>query len=78
MLPGKMHDDELDIDASLVRRLVATQFPQSADGPIEPVQSAGTENAIFRLGDELAARLPRIPRLDGSTVQVEKEHQWLP
>ena len=70
-----MHADEVEIDASLVRCLLVAQSPQWADLPIEPVQSAGTDNAIYRLGDELAARLPRIP---SATGQVEKEHRWLP
>jgi len=36
---GKMHVDEVDTDASLVRRLLAAQFPQWANLPIEPVVS---------------------------------------
>ncbi len=75
MSTGKMHTDELDIDASLVYRLLAAQFPQWADLPIEPVHSAGTDNAIYRLGSALAVRLPRI---ENATGQVDKEHQWLP
>jgi aminoglycoside phosphotransferase (APT) family kinase protein len=70
-----MHADELETDASLVRRLLAAQFPRWADLPIEPVPSAGTDNAIYRLGAELAVRLPRIARAAG---QVEKEQRWLP
>jgi aminoglycoside phosphotransferase (APT) family kinase protein len=75
MSAGKMHADELRIDVSLVGRLLAAQFPQWADLPIEPVHSTGTDNAIYRLGDDMAVRLPRI---HGATGQVEKEHQWLP
>ncbi len=33
------------------------------------------DNAIYRLGEDMAVRLPRIP---GATGQVDKEHQWLP
>jgi aminoglycoside phosphotransferase (APT) family kinase protein len=62
-------------NASLVRRLLAAQFPQWADLPIRPVESAGTDNAIYRLGDELSVRLPRI---DWAVGQVDKEQQWLP
>jgi aminoglycoside phosphotransferase (APT) family kinase protein len=72
---GKMHADEVETDASLVRRLLAAQFPQWADLPITPVPSAGTDNAIYRLGDDMAVRLPRI---HGATEQVDKEHRWLP
>jgi aminoglycoside phosphotransferase (APT) family kinase protein len=70
-----MHVDEVDIDVSLVGRLLAAQFPQWADLPIEPVHSAGTDNAIYRLGSDLAVRLPRI---EEATGQVDKEHRWLP
>lgn len=59
----------------LVRRLVAVQFPQWASLAVEPVESAGWDNTIFRLGSDLAVRLPR--RRIGAE-QVRKEHQWLP
>lgn len=72
---GKMHADEVDIDSALVRKLLVAQFPQWADLPIEPVQSAGTDNAIYRLGDDMAVRLPRI---QGATGQIDKESLWLP
>ncbi|HEU5423143.1 MAG TPA: aminoglycoside phosphotransferase family protein [Nitrolancea sp.] len=71
---GKMHAGELDIDAALVRRLLAAQFPQWAELPLAPVPSAGTDNALYRLGAELAVRLPRIQE---ATAQVEKEQRWL-
>jgi len=72
---GKMHADEVDIDSSLVARLLAGQFPQWADLPLSPIQSAGTDNAIYRLGDEMAVRLPRVA---WATEQVDTEHRWLP
>ncbi len=69
-----MHAGERDIDLPLVRRLVADQFPRWADLPLAPVHSHGTDNAIYRLGDEMAVRLPRI---EAATGQVDKEHLWL-
>jgi aminoglycoside phosphotransferase (APT) family kinase protein len=45
-----MHDDEVDTDADLARRLLASQHPQWADLRVERVPSAGTDNAIYRLG----------------------------
>jgi len=69
----KMHTDELDIDAAQVRRLLAAQFPQWAGLPIEPVVSAGTVNALFRLGQDMAVRLPRI---HWAVKDVEKNHHW--
>jgi len=46
----KMHADEVDTDVSLVRRLVAAQFPRWADLPIEPVRSAGRLRAVIDFG----------------------------
>jgi aminoglycoside phosphotransferase (APT) family kinase protein len=71
----KMHDDEVDTDVSLVVRLLATQFPQWSGLPVAPVDSAGTQNAIYRLGNNMAVRLPRI---EGAVSDVHKEHHWLP
>jgi aminoglycoside phosphotransferase (APT) family kinase protein len=67
--------DEVDINASLVGRLVAAQFPQWADLPVEPVEVDGWDNSTFRLGARMAARLPSAARY---APQVEKEHRWLP
>jgi aminoglycoside phosphotransferase (APT) family kinase protein len=75
MSVGKMHVDEVETNVSLVARLLATQFPQWANLPIEPVPSAGTDNALYRLGADMVARLPRI---HWAIDQVNKEHQWLP
>ncbi|MFC8895421.1 aminoglycoside phosphotransferase family protein [Streptomyces cinereoruber] len=63
------------IDTALVRRLIAAQFPEWAGLPVRAVDSAGTDNAMYRLGDDLAVRLPKA---DGSEAQVEKERHWLP
>ncbi len=71
----RMHIDEVETSVSLVARLLMAQFPQWADFPIEPVRSAGAHNALYRLGDNMVVRLPRIPRAVG---EVDKEHQWLP
>lgn len=70
-----MHPDEAFTDAALVSRLITAQFPLWAALPIERVASSGTDNALYRLGDKLVVRLPRIHWAVG---QVEKEQQWLP
>lgn len=67
--------DEVRIDVALVRRLVAAQFPEWADLPVEPAGAAGFDNAIFRLGTDLAVRLPR--RQLGAD-HLEREYRWLP
>jgi len=71
----KMHADELDTDAALVERLLIEQFPHWADLPIEPVLPMGTDNALYRLGDDMVVRLPRRPR---DSITLEKERWWLP
>jgi aminoglycoside phosphotransferase (APT) family kinase protein len=71
----KMHPDEVATDVALVRRLLTQQFPEWADLPISRVSSYGTDHDIYRLGDGLAARLPRIGWAAG---QAAKEAEWLP
>lgn len=66
---------EVAIEAGLVRRLLAAQFPRWADLPVKPVGSPGMDNMTFRLGTDMSVRLPRLPRWAG---QVDREQRWLP
>ena len=75
MSGARMHDDEFEIDADLVSGLLTRQFPQWAHLPLEPVPSAGTDNALFRLGDHMVVRLPRI---QWAVEGVDMEQEWLP
>jgi aminoglycoside phosphotransferase (APT) family kinase protein len=75
MVSEKMHADELEIDDALVRQLLAEQFPEWSELPLSRVEPMGTDNAIFRLGDELALRLAR---RKGPTEPGGKELDWLP
>ncbi|MBT2468256.1 aminoglycoside phosphotransferase family protein [Streptomyces sp. ISL-66] len=75
MPAGKMHAGEPDVDTALVRRLIAAQFPQWAALPVERVDSVGTSNAMYRLGEDMAVRLPRT---EGAAGDVATEHRWLP
>jgi aminoglycoside phosphotransferase (APT) family kinase protein len=72
---SKLHDDEVDVDAPLVARLLDEQFPQWAGLPVRVVAASGTDNVTFRVGDDFAVRLPRGPRTQG---QAEKDLRWLP
>jgi len=70
-----MHDGEIDIDTELVRRLVAAQRPDLSRLEIRAVRSTGTVNAIFRVGEHLCARLPRVRQW---ASDLEREWHWLP
>lgn len=52
-MAGRLHHDEIDSDVDLVGRLLEKQLPQWADLPIERVSSTGTDNAMYRLGDDM-------------------------
>ena len=54
-----------------VRALVDAQFPAWRGLPVRRVAPHGTVNAIFRLGDRLAARFPLVRR------DVEDAREWL-
>src|SRR5260370_20050454 len=70
-----MQPNEMPTDAPLVGGFLAGNFPNGASFPIEPVHSAGTDNAIYRLGEDMAVRMPRI---QSATAQIDKEHHWTP
>lgn len=65
---------EVEIGEDLVRALLAAQHPDLAHLPIAHAAS-GWDNAMFRLGDDMAVRLPR--RLVGVEL-IENEQRWLP
>ena len=75
MCVDDLRADEVNIDLSLVCRLVAAQFPQWAELPIKPVEAGGVDNRTFHLGEDMAVRLPSGPWY---ALQVEKEQKWLP
>jgi len=62
------------IDESLVRRLIAAQFPEWSELPIKPVVPGGWDNRTFRLGEKM---LVRIPSAEAYATQVEREQRWL-
>jgi len=70
-----MHDDEVEVDDALVRRLISAQMSDLAELPLAKVEPWGTDNAIWRLGDDLVVRLPRI---HWATKQIELEATWMP
>lgn len=71
----KMHADEFEIDIELVQGLLSKQFPSWAHLPLTSVPSIGTDNALYRLGDKMVVRLPRI---EWAVDAIEKESAWLP
>ena len=65
---------EVDIDAGLVRRLLRAQHPDLAALPIA-LAASGWDNAMFRLGNDLALRLPR---RQAAAQLIGHEQRWLP
>jgi aminoglycoside phosphotransferase (APT) family kinase protein len=65
---------ELDVSEALVRALLEEQHPDLAGRRLRLVAN-GWDNVLFRIGDDLVARLPR----RGLAVPlVEHEQRWLP
>ncbi len=62
------------IDRALVTTLLAEQHSDLAHLPVQVVD-AGWDNALFRLGEHLAVRLPR--RAAAATL-IDHEQTWLP
>ena len=65
---------DITVSPSLVQALLEEQHPDLALLPLVKV-AEGWDNTLFRLGDELAVRLPR--RAASATL-IENEQRWLP
>ncbi|MFF7445509.1 MULTISPECIES: phosphotransferase [unclassified Streptomyces] len=70
-----MTTTETDITEDLVRELLREQHPDLADLPLK-LGALGWDNQVWRLGDDLAVRLPWAT---GSADELlRKEHTWAP
>jgi aminoglycoside phosphotransferase (APT) family kinase protein len=81
-----MHKDDLPVTDALIRELLAKHTPHWADQPLHRVNSSGTDNALYRIGNGLVLRVPRresaallvskeldcLPRLDGLPLAIPK------
>lgn len=66
-------DAEITLTVADVDRMLAAQHP-ALRGPLRLVAN-GWDNEVFRLGDDLAVRLPRRA---ASAGLIENEQRWLP
>lgn len=62
------------VNESLVRSLLEEQHPDLASQELRPVEG-GWGNQMWRLGEDLAVRMPRQP--DAPDL-LRKEHRWVP
>lgn len=64
-----------DITADLIRDLLREQHPDLAERPLK-LGALGWDNQVWRLGDDLAVRLPWAT--ESADALLRKEHAWLP
>lgn len=70
----RIHDDEVVADVDVVRRLLAGQRPELAGLDVIGV-GGGTDNTMYRIGEDLLIRMPRTPE---TAESLRKELRWLP
>ncbi|MEV6193088.1 aminoglycoside phosphotransferase family protein [Streptomyces sp. NPDC051920] len=66
---------EPDITEDLIRELLREQRPDLADLPLK-LGARGWDNQVWRLGDDLAVRLPWASQ--SADALLRKEHAWVP
>ncbi len=79
---GRVRDDgvvsgpvaDVEIDEDVVHQLLSQQCPQWTDLPLARVRE-GWDNVLFRLGDDLAVRMPRRTM---AAPLIVNEQRWLP
>ncbi|MGW6500471.1 aminoglycoside phosphotransferase family protein [Nonomuraea angiospora] len=70
-----MTHTEIEVTAELVRDLLRDQHPDLAHHPVR-LGARGWDNQLWRLGDDLAVRLPWAT--ESADELLRKEHAWLP
>jgi aminoglycoside phosphotransferase (APT) family kinase protein len=70
-----MNHGDITITADLIRDLLRDQHPDLADRPVRLV-AKGWDNQLWRLGDDLAVRMPWATQAADSLLR--KEHAWVP
>ncbi|MCL8014433.1 aminoglycoside phosphotransferase family protein [Streptomyces sp. AS02] len=70
-----MTHTEIEMTAELIRDLLHDQHPDLAERPVR-LGARGWDNQLWRLGDDLAVRLPWATQ--GADELLRKEHAWLP
>lgn len=69
-----MDEVRVDVTVRTAAALVREQFPQWGDAEVRAVRSDGTVNAVFRIGDALAARFPlRVVEPEEAREVLERE-----
>lgn len=71
----RMTHTEIEVTAELVRELLREQHPDLADRPVR-LGARGWDNQLWRLGDDLAVRLPWAT--ESADALLLKEHAWVP
>jgi aminoglycoside phosphotransferase (APT) family kinase protein len=71
----RLHRDQIDTSVDLVGRLLAEQFPSWAHLQVVRVQEIGTDHHLYRVGEDLVARLPII---GWAAAQARTDERWLP
>jgi aminoglycoside phosphotransferase (APT) family kinase protein len=71
----RLHHDEVPLDVAVVRRLVAEQHPRFARLPVRRLATQGSDNVVFRLGEDYSVRLPRKA---SAVAGLLTELEWVP
>jgi aminoglycoside phosphotransferase (APT) family kinase protein len=71
----RLHEDQVDTSVELVQRLLRDQQPQWADLPVTRVAEFGTDHHLYRLGEDLVARMAII---GWAADQAHSDATWLP
>lgn len=70
-----MHHDQITVTTAQATRLIDRALPQWAGLRVRPLAATGTDNWMFRLGEDKVLRLPKRP---SAVTLLRREWEWLP
>ena len=79
-MPEQRHEAEIPMDEHRLRGLLEAQFPHWAELRIRELEERGTDHTLFRIGDDMVARMPIRPYNGAAAVdqQAVRESRWVP
>ncbi len=70
-----LHDSQIELDPEDISEVIEARFPEWKDLPLERIDSTGTVNYIYRLGDEMVVRIPMV---EWGSADITRDAQVLP
>ena len=72
---NRLHDSQIELEPEDISDVIEKRFPEWKDLPLARIDSTGTVNYIYQLGDEMVVRIPMV---EWGSTDITRDAQVLP